>query len=114
MDHWNAARKLKIIYDFFRQQGLSLSGCEEETTNDQIIKTLLKNYPKSAKDYVISSDTVGSLRTGLQSGGIVLIAGTGSHALLLNPDGKTHGCGGWGHMIGDEGGGIYILNIKKA
>ncbi|XP_018401654.1 PREDICTED: N-acetyl-D-glucosamine kinase isoform X2 [Cyphomyrmex costatus] len=84
--------------------GLTLSGCEEETINRQIVETLLKEYPQSAKDYVIGSDTLGSLRTGLESGGIVLIAGTGSNALLINPDGKTHGCGGWGHMMGDEGG----------
>jgi len=69
----------------------------------------LKKYPQSAKDYIVGSDTLGSLRTGLQSGGIVLIAGTGSNALLINPDGKTHGCGGWGHMMGDEGAGTYYL-----
>ncbi|KAL6445832.1 hypothetical protein ACFW04_000920 [Cataglyphis niger] len=90
--------------------GLSLSGCEEETTNGQLVKTLLQKYPNSAKDYVVSSDTLGSLRTGLQSGGIVLIAGTGSNALLLNPDGVTHGCGGWGHMMGDEGGAYWIAH----
>lgn len=97
------------LNDFFHQQGLTLSGCEEETSNRQLVETLLKKYPQSAKDYVIGSDTLGSLRTGLQSGGIVLIAGTGSNALLINPDGKTHGCGGWGHMMGDEGGGTYCL-----
>lgn len=78
------------------------------------METLLQKYPNSAKDYVVSSDTLGSLRTGLQSGGIVLIAGTGSNALLLNPDGETHGCGGWGHMMGDEGGGnTYFFFIAK-
>jgi len=95
--------------NFFYQQGLTLSGCEEETTNHQIVETLLKKYPQSARNYVIGSDSLGSLRTGVQSGGIVLIAGTGSNALLMNPDGTTHGCGGWGHMIGDEGGGTYLL-----
>lgn len=88
--------------------GLCLSGCEEETTNNQIVKTLLENYPNSAKDYVISSDTLGSLRTGLESGGIVVIAGTGSNAMLINPDGKSHGCGGWGYIMGDEGGAYWI------
>ncbi|XP_070154396.1 N-acetyl-D-glucosamine kinase isoform X1 [Polyergus mexicanus] len=90
--------------------GLSLSGCEEETTNRQLVETLLQKYPNSAKDYMISSDTLGSLRTGLQSGGIVLIAGTGSNAMLLNSDGKIHGCGGWGHMIGDEGSAYWIAH----
>ncbi|XP_011164703.1 N-acetyl-D-glucosamine kinase isoform X2 [Solenopsis invicta] len=90
--------------------GLTLSGCEEEASNRQLVETLLKKYPQSAKDYVIGSDTLGSLRTGLESGGIVLIAGTGSNALLINPDGKTHGCGGWGHMMGDEGGAYWIAH----
>ncbi|KAL0114234.1 hypothetical protein PUN28_011500 [Cardiocondyla obscurior] len=90
--------------------GLTLSGCKEEITNRQLVKTLLDKYPQSAKEYVVGSDTLGSLRTGLQSGGIVLIAGTGSNVLLINPDGKTYSCGGWGHMMGDEGGAYWIAH----
>lgn len=37
----------------------------------------------------------------LDSGAIVLIAGTGSSARLLMPDGTVYGAGGWGHVIGN-------------
>lgn len=84
---------------------MCLSGCEENETNDQLLKMLLDEFPNASKDYVVSSDTMGSLKTGSDRGGIVLIAGTGSNARLINSDGSTHTCGGWGHMIGDEGSG---------
>lgn len=74
---------------------------------------MLQKYPNSAKDCVVSSDTLGSLRTGLESSGIVLIAGTGNNTLLINPDGKIHGCGGWGHIMGDEGSGTFFFSYCK-
>ncbi|XP_043269039.1 N-acetyl-D-glucosamine kinase [Venturia canescens] len=90
--------------------GLCLSGCEEEVTNKQLADTLLKEYPAAGREYVVGSDTIGSISTGAANGGVVLIAGTGSNALLANPDGKTHSCGGWGYMMGDEGSAYWIAH----
>ena len=64
--------------------------------------------PTLSKDYVVESDTVGTLATASGGGGMVLIAGTGSNALLTNPDGTTGRCGGWGHMLGDEGAAYFV------
>ncbi|MHB1454088.1 MAG: N-acetylmuramic acid 6-phosphate etherase [Saccharofermentanales bacterium] len=43
-----------------------------------------------------------------EQSGIVLIAGTGSICLGITPQGIFHRCGGWGHLIGDEGSGFDI------
>ncbi|WAP52627.1 hypothetical protein OL239_05225 [Arthrobacter sp. ATA002] len=37
-----------------------------------------------------------------------MIAGTGSVAWGLGPDGREARCGGWGHLLGDEGSGYWM------
>ncbi|GLH02850.1 N-acetyl-D-glucosamine kinase [Gryllus bimaculatus] len=88
--------------------GMSLSGCEQEETNNQLKDGLQSKYPNLSNNYVVCSDTVGSIAAAHEHGGMVLIAGTGSNALLLNPNGTVKRCGGWGHMLGDEGAAWWI------
>ena len=90
--------------------GLSLSGCENEETNRSLMTNMVDTWPGLARHYDVCSDTVGTLNTATDTGGIVLIAGTGSNALLVNPDGSVHRCGGWGHYLGDEGGAWWIAH----
>jgi len=90
--------------------GLSLSGCEREETNSALLSNMVEAHPTLSRHYEVCSDTVGTLNTATDSGGIVLIAGTGSNALLVNPDGSVHRCGGWGHYLGDEGGAWWIAH----
>lgn len=68
-----------------------------------------------SEKYVVCSDTIGSVVTASAKGGLVLIAGTGSNALLSNPDGKVYSCGGWGNVLADEASGrlIYFLFTIK-
>ncbi|GAB6020254.1 hypothetical protein CHUAL_002972 [Chamberlinius hualienensis] len=88
--------------------GLSLSGCEQEKTNEELKSGFRDEYPNLSENYSVVSDTVGSIVTVNPNGGIVLISGTGSNCLLLNPDGSTHRCGGWGYILGDEGSSYFL------
>ncbi|XP_030369506.1 N-acetyl-D-glucosamine kinase [Scaptodrosophila lebanonensis] len=88
--------------------GLSLSGCEQAATNNELEQELRATFPNLAESYAVSSDTMGSMFTASAVGGIVLISGTGSNCLLRNPDGSTFNCGGWGNFLGDEGSAWFI------
>lgn len=67
--------------------GLSLSGCEHESTNAALEQEIRKEFPELAESYVVCSDTLGSILTVSNLGGVVIIAGTGSNAFLRNPNG---------------------------
>lgn len=88
--------------------GLCLSGCEQEESNVKLWQGLKESYPHVSERYTVSSDTDGSVATVAPNGGMVLISGTGSNCLLINPDGGRYQCGGWGWMLGDEGSAWWI------
>lgn len=91
---------------------MTLSGCEEDETNNILKAGLMEQYPELAQNYFVGSDTFGAMAVAHENGGLVLIAGTGSNAMLINPDGSQKNCGGWGYLIGDEGSGKLLFNIE--
>ena len=54
-----------------------------------------------AKHYRVMNDSEGSIFTASPDGGLVIIAGTGSIAQRITPDGSSTRCGGMGHMFSD-------------
>ena len=62
-----------------------------------------------AEEVVVQTDLAIALDDAFGDGpGVLLIAGTGSSAYGRGPTGATARCGGWGPVIGDEGGGAWI------
>lgn len=84
---------------------MSLSGGEQLGAQERIIEGLSHCFPSISESYVVYTDAFGPIFAAFPFGGIVLISGTGSNSQLINPDGTTHRCGGWGHILGDEGSG---------
>ena len=86
--------------------GLALSGCERAEDCEAVSAEMRRLFPQIT--FKVTSDTLGTLATASDKGGIVLIAGTGSNALLVNPDGRSFRCGGRGHLVGDEGSAMSV------
>ncbi len=62
-----------------------------------------------ADDVIVQTDFSIAIEDAFGDGpGVLLIAGTGSSAFGRGPTGATARCGGWGPVIGDEGGGAWI------
>lgn len=62
-----------------------------------------------AEEVVVHADATIALDDAFGEGpGVLLIAGTGSVAFGRGPTGTRARCGGWGPVIGDEGGGCWI------
>ncbi len=86
---------------------LALAGCDRPE-NYQVIEHWARQRQLAATVRVVH-DAASVLAAGTPQGwGVALIAGTGSFAFAQAPDGATARAGGWGYLLGDEGGGYWI------
>jgi len=75
---------------------------------DQVIRDVLRRLGQRQPVRVVN-DALVALVAGAPSGiGIVVVAGTGSIAYGVDPDGHEARSGGWGYLLGDEGSAFWL------
>jgi N-acetylglucosamine kinase-like BadF-type ATPase len=75
---------------------------------DQVIRDVLRRLGQRQPVRVVH-DALVALVAGAPSGiGIVVVAGTGSIAYGVDPDGHEARSGGWGYLLGDEGSAFWL------
>lgn len=87
--------------------GIGIAGASNMHSADWLLQTVKRVLPGSFP--ALSSDLEIALAGALaQRRGVLLLAGTGSAAYGIKPDGQRLQVGGWGYLLGDEGGSFWI------
>ena len=82
------------------------AGAEAPDARARLQDFLARRFPNSRTCVVHDSHLV--LAAAGRDAGIALIAGTGTVAYARAQDGRESRRGGWGWLVGDEGGGVWI------
>lgn len=94
-------------HDHIAAVGIGIAGAANLHSEGWLLDTMAPVLPASR--LVASSDLeialVGALA---RRHGILLLAGTGSAAFGVRPDGASLQVGGWGYLLGDEGSSFWI------
>src|SRR6266404_2772117 len=89
--------------------GIFLAGCGTEEDRQSLTRLCAEIWPKAK--IVVGSDRDSGLAAALgHSDGIVVNAGSGS-SITGRRDKRIENAGGWGHILGDAGGG-YFLSLQ--
>ena len=86
--------------------GIFLAGCGTEEDRQSLTRLCAEGWPQAK--IVVGSDRDSGLAAALGHGdGIVVNAGSGS-SITGRRDKRIENAGGWGHILGDVGGGYYL------
>lgn len=104
------ADDLRVMFRQLPQEitraGIFLAGCATHEDRQTLIRLCAEIWPQAK--VIVGSDRDSGLAAALGSGdGIVVNAGSGS-SITGRRDKRIENAGGWGHILGDVGGGYYI------
>lgn len=74
----------------------------------QAVRAIMKRIGFKSQTLVVNDALVALVAGAGDEPGVVVVAGTGSIAYGRNAAGQAARAGGWGYLLGDEGGGFWI------
>ncbi len=72
------------------------------------IKAIMRRIAQKTPTVVVNDALVALVAGAGDQPGVVVVAGTGSIAYGRDAEGRAARAGGWGYLLGDEGGGFWI------
>ena len=92
---------------------IGLAGISNKNTT-KIVENAIRDFGYKGNLKLLGDQEI-ALNSAIEKQGAILIAGTGSICLCRNENGEIFRCGGYGHLIDDEGSGYAIgRDIIKA
>jgi N-acetylglucosamine kinase-like BadF-type ATPase len=76
--------------------------------DSEAVRGIMKRIGAKARTLVVNDALIALVAGAGDNPGIVLVAGTGSIAYGRNAAGRAARSGGWGFLLGDEGGGYWL------
>lgn len=102
-----AMTKAGVSADEVSAAVLAIAAADTEADHHRLAEGLRAWHPIA--EVHVTNDVVAAWSSGTLGGpGVAVIAGTGSNVFGVNADGQTWRSGGWGHLLGDEGGAYWI------
>lgn len=87
---------------------VGIAGADRDDDAD-VVRELIRRLGHDVPTVVVNDALVALVAgVGEQQPGVVIVAGTGSIAYGRDSAGRAARAGGWGYLLGDEGGGFWI------
>jgi N-acetylglucosamine kinase len=74
----------------------------------EAVRGIMRRIGLKARTLVVNDALIALVAGAGDGAGVVVVAGTGSIAYGMNADAQAARAGGWGYLLGDEGGGFWI------
>lgn len=86
---------------------LGIAGVDR-AEDEAVVRAVMRRIAYKARVVVVNDALVALVAAVGPAPGVVIVAGTGSIAYGRNAENRAARAGGWGYVLGDEGGGYWI------